>query len=354
MRTNLLSCSSFLALVLAGCVSDQRIGDRPICDGVLNSSEVTVDDAFDTDGDGYFDSNESACADHYEPAELDCDDASAAIHPDAVELSCNGVDDDCDESTVEAPDQDSDGSSACDGDCDDASPFIGPNTPEAACDGVDNDCDAATPDGLDVDLDTYTSCDDCDDADPDVNPAQVELTCNGADDDCNTITADGDDFDGDGMLHCFDCDDADPGRFPGNVEVCEDGIDQDCTNDDPACPPPTWDGIWDTNAHSYSCASDGVVIEFDTVNVVDATPTISFSFLGSSQPGTTTGTITGMSFTTSYVITGLCEEQYNFNGSFTSETSFTGTLTANFVDTLGLGISCIDCTNQSFTVNGTR
>jgi hypothetical protein len=353
MTTIRTTCALPLLALLSACGSDQNIAGRPVCDGVLNSSETTVDDAFDVDGDGYFDGAEADCRETYEEAQLDCNDGAPGVHPDAVELTCNGFDDDCDEATVEAPDLDSDGASSCSGDCDDASPFIGPNTPEADCDGIDNDCDAATPDGADQDLDTYTSCEDCDDAEPLVNPAATEAVCNGLNDDCNDLTLDGDDFDGDGMIHCFDCDDHDPVRFPGNAEVCDDGIDQDCDTQDEACPPPTWSGIWETNAVSYQCATGQVDIDFDSISVLDNTPSISFSFIGGTQPGTTSGTISGMNFTSSYSIAGACQEQYALNGAFTDTTHFTATLTANFIDALGLGL-CLDCTNQSWTVNGSR
>ena len=123
---------------------------------------------------------------------------------------------------------------------------------------------------------------------------------------------------------------------------------------DATCAPPTWDGFWETAAVYYECAGGGVLIDFDTVSVVDTSPTISFSFIGGSQPGTTTGTISGVNFTSSYNIPGLCEEQYAFNGSFTNETTFVGTVTATFVDNSGFGIGCIDCTNQSFPLTGTR
>lgn len=347
-----------LALLLplvGGCGSDSNLQDRGQCDGILNTLEQTVDDGFDLDGDGYFDAESLACQDTYELTQLDCDDDNADVNPGMAEEACNEVDDDCDGDTIDAPDFDEDGATPCDGDCDDAQSAVGPDQVEVACDGFDNDCDSETPDGEDVDNDTYTSCEDCDDENAEVNPATAEVICNGWDDDCNPVTPDGDDFDNDGIVHCFDCDDADPLRYPGATEICEDGIDQNCDTIDPDCPPPTWDGVWDTNAVSYSCAQNSVAINFASVSVIDANPNISFTFIGGTQPGTISGTLgAGDAFTATYSIAGLCTENYTFNGGFTSGTTFTGTFVAAFVDTSGTGLGCLDCSDQTFTVNGTR
>ena len=343
-----------LPIALAACASEQTLRDSAHCDGALNTVETTVDDAFDQDGDGYFDASEQDCQETYDASQLDCDDENADVNPGSVETTCNDLDDDCDEQTPDAPDEDGDGATPCDGDCDDLQPEVGPAEDEIECDGLDNDCDPATPDGVDEDADGYDDCDDCDDTNPDVSPAGVEQECNALDDDCNELTPDGEDFDNDGFIHCFDCDDADPLRYPGATDVCEDGIDQDCDGSDAECAPPTWGGVWDTNAVYYACASNSVVVDFASISVVDTNPTISFTFIGGTQPGTTSGTLgAGDSFNTTYSIAGLCTEQYDFAGSFTSATTFTGTLGVTFIDGLG-GLACLDCANQTFTVTGTR
>ncbi len=117
-------------------------------------------------------------------------------------------------------------------DCDDTEPEVFPGNPEV-CDGLDNDCDSTTTEWLDEDSDGWPSCpeEDCDDGDPMVFPGAEEL-CNGRDDDCdNTTDLDSTDrdLDGDGVLDCAgDCDDSDPEAWPGAVENCDDEIDQDC------------------------------------------------------------------------------------------------------------------------------
>lgn len=99
------------------------------------------DDVNDNDGDGY-------------PESVDCNDDNAAVHPDALEISCDGVDNNCDGQFLpEDLDLDLDGYSPCLGDCDDTEASVGIHVPEVECDGIDNDCsgidecdDNSTPD----------------------------------------------------------------------------------------------------------------------------------------------------------------------------------------------------------------
>ena len=78
--------------------------------------------------------------------EGDCNDTSADVSPNRVEVDGNGIDDDCDgvadDGTSQA-DEDGDGASIADGDCDDMSPEVHPGAEELR-DGLDNDCDGAT------------------------------------------------------------------------------------------------------------------------------------------------------------------------------------------------------------------
>jgi len=88
----------------------------------------------------------------------DCDDTDAAVHPDADDV-CNDIDDDCDGEVDEAKwyrDADGDGwgslqtSYECDpgpgwvaetGDCDDDDPSVHPDAVEICGNGIDEDCD---------------------------------------------------------------------------------------------------------------------------------------------------------------------------------------------------------------------
>jgi len=341
-----------LGLLVGACGSDQNITDNAQCDGILNSTEVTVDDLFDSDGDGYFDSENEECRETYSAEQLDCADEDPQVHPGMAEVGCNQVDDDCDPGTPDEGDSDGDGVDVCAGDCDDNNADISPENDEILCDGLDNDCDSGTEDAGDVDGDGFTACDDCDDGNFDANPGTPEVQCNGFDDDCNELTPDGDDVDGDGMNHCFDCDDADPLRFPGNAEICEDGIDQDCDEIDADCPA-DWNGVWDTNAVYLSCALEYVVIDFNQVLVSNTGTDISFQSIASAQPGTMSGTLTGQDFNVNLVIAGACEEAFSLTGSFTGDDSFSATLTATFTDPSGFGF-CYDCVSQSWSLTGTR
>ncbi len=335
-------------LVLAGCGNDLKIAQSARCDGIQEGTETTVDSPFDADQDGFFDGANPDCQTTYAAADLDCNDQDPSIHPGAPEVTCDGIDNDCDATTPDSQDADGDGFNSC-VDCQDEMATINPDAPEIVCDGYDNDCNAATPDETDADSDGYGSCTDCADGDPNVNPGTAEITCDGIDNDCNPATVDGPDIDGDGASACIDCDDTDPTRSPTFTEICGDGIDNDCNGEvDDGCDV-DYTGIYvlDHEA-SYSCAFGIVSISVHDLTVIDANPVIEFSSSGT-QPGTMSGTIDASdAFTTSNVLRGSCTETYGFNGSFTGPDTFTGTLTASYSG------SCFDCSNQSWTVTGNR
>jgi len=151
------------------------------CDLLIDDEDDDVDPASQTawyadlDGDGFGDPTNWAlgCAelDGHVADDSDCDDATKAINPEALEV-CNELDDDCDGLTDDEDDsvdletgawyfEDSDGdgygneaiaTQACakpDGykankkDCDDTDAEVNPDAVDV-CDGVDNDCDSAT------------------------------------------------------------------------------------------------------------------------------------------------------------------------------------------------------------------
>ena len=181
----------------------------------------------DADGDGHL--SLAACGD-------DCNEGDASVHPGAVEVVADGVDQDCDGIELCYQDDDSDGYRTSDVS----------RTRSFACDepGLTG---AETPDG------------DCHDGIASIHPDADEV-CNGKwDDDCDGLLDEDDavdaatwyiDIDGDGFVDegsalraCnqpdghvagtpFDCDDTDAAVNPAASEVVGDGVDQDCDGDD--------------------------------------------------------------------------------------------------------------------------
>jgi MYXO-CTERM domain-containing protein len=169
--------------------------------GAYGGAGADIDDA---DGDGY-------------ASPIDCDDTDASIHPGALEVIDDGIDQDCDGADLTA-DADADGhiSEATGGDdCDDTDATVNPDQSEVPYDGVDNDCDPATSDS-DVDGHDAEAVggDDCDDTDAAINPEAAEVWYDGVDQDCSG----GSDHDQDGDGHDAvasggdDCDDLDATR----------------------------------------------------------------------------------------------------------------------------------------------
>jgi hypothetical protein len=235
-------------------------------------------DASDPDGDGLG----SGCDDDDDGdgAEdgVDCEPLDPTRFPGAQE-SCDGLDDDCDETPDDGlivpwyPDVDGDGFGDEDsapvetcapptgwvdvgGDCDDADDAVNPDAAEV-CNGEDDDCDDLPDDGLfvtwyvDGDGDGVGAGDGeerCDD--PGAGWSQEGGDCDDADDTVLAGETRFPDDDGDGFgdaagatAFCqdpppgwvaddTDCDDADRSVYPGAPEVPGDGIDQDCDLED--------------------------------------------------------------------------------------------------------------------------
>ncbi|MEE2829189.1 MAG: MopE-related protein [Myxococcota bacterium] len=132
------------------------------CDGLPDNGVVPPSYWPDADGDGHGDPLGipiQTCGipqEGYVPSADDCDDDNASLNPSALEVTCNGVDEDCSFLTPDVPDRDGDAFTPCEdcqelgtnlqcGDCDDVDQEINPYMAETCSDGIDQDCDGIDP-----------------------------------------------------------------------------------------------------------------------------------------------------------------------------------------------------------------
>ena len=189
----------------------------------------------------------------------DCDDAAAAVHPDAAEqtgvegdLDCDGrvscwvdADRDGERSEVAAPSSDEDCGDAGEAlataivDCDDALAAVNHRATELPGDLRDQDCDGAELCFIDGDGDGFGVS---------ATVSSADLGCDGA----GEAAADGE-----------DCDDDAAAVFPGATELPGDALDQDCDGEELCFADGDNDG-WRTEAQvgtaDVSCAGAGLAL----------------------------------------------------------------------------------------------
>ena len=240
-----------------------------LCDGVDNDCDGSLSVVeTDQDGDGYIpcDIDREWLGTLDILGGGDCDDSNAEAYPNAPE-KCDGLNTGCTLALqVDELDQDSDGYVECQiaetgwlgeatvvggDDCDDLDDQVHPSAIELPSDGVDQNCDGLEACMEDLDQDGFggdtfvlgtdfeclgeyssTTGGDCNDEDAEINPLAVEVFYDNVDQNCDGLSDFDRDEDGQDSVDFggSDCNDADATIKSSDdiVEGIADGIDQNC------------------------------------------------------------------------------------------------------------------------------
>jgi hypothetical protein len=266
--------------VYPGALDPSNDGLDQDCNGADGTGAVNVGDGsapVDQDRDGYVAGYAGG---------NDCNDSDASIHPGAVDIGGDGIDQDCsgaDSETTTGIDTDGDGytSIASGGDDpDDNDPTVHPGADDSPGDGVDQDASGDDGPGVvpyDHDNDGYASIgtggDDCDDDNPNISPGADEINGDGIDQNCDGL--DGGvavpvDLDQDGYASTAtggdDCNDYVDTIHPGANDELGDCIDQDCSGaDGPGSAPHT--GQDRDGDGFFTCATGGNDCDDDDASI---------------------------------------------------------------------------------------
>jgi hypothetical protein len=275
-------CNDALASINPGATDTPANGVDQNCDG-LETCYVDVD-LDDYGATGTTTSADLTCrAGAAAPNNTDCNDANAAINPNASETVANRTDENCDGKESCWVDADLDtwggtsqvlsvnldcavsGASARSGDCNDALASVSPSATEIIGDLIDQTCDGLERCYVDADADGVggsnsgladvlcrnagfaATSGDCNEANPTIYPGATEVPVDGVDQNCDTLEScyrdnDRDDYGtatvqtstdltckrGTAAPNTLDCNDNAVAINPAATEITADGVDQNC------------------------------------------------------------------------------------------------------------------------------